>query len=126
MRKIAKVKVIGKTIAQSPERKKNIELELARFIEILKTSANLLKIILFGSVASGNIHQWSDIDLVIIEDTNLSFYERIKRIRKLLRPRIGTDLMVYTPVEFEFLCEKKPFFKNEIVGRGKILYERAL
>ncbi len=35
------------------------------------------KIILFGSMASNHVGEWSDLDLVVIKDTALSFFERL-------------------------------------------------
>ena len=46
-------------------------------------------------------------------------------MRRLLRPRIGLDLLVYTPDEFEQLCRERPFFRDEVLGKGKVLYEQS-
>jgi hypothetical protein len=43
----------------------------------------------------------------------------------LLQPRVGIDILVYTPVEFENLCKERAFFREEILGKGKILYEQV-
>jgi hypothetical protein len=71
----------------------------------------------------GQVHEWSDIDLVVIEQTQLPFFQRIKKIRKLIKPKVGMDIMVYTPDEFDQLCIDRPFFREEIVAKGKIVYE---
>lgn len=39
------------------------------------------KIILFGSLARGDTHEWSDIDLLIVKDTDASYGERVKELR---------------------------------------------
>ena len=83
------------------------------------------KVILFGTLATGRINEWSDIDLVVVEQTELSFFQRLRRIRKLLQPRVGTDVMVYTPAEFNQLSAESPFFRDEIVAKGKVVYERG-
>jgi len=75
-------------------------------------------------MATGLIQPWSDIDLVIVQRTQLQFLRRIHEARRLLRPRVATDIFVYTPGEFEDLCRERLFFQEEIVGRGKVLYER--
>ena len=44
---------------------------------------------------------------------------------QLLRPRVGVDILVYTPAEFERLSHERAFVRNEIVGKGKVLYEQG-
>ncbi|MFA5781386.1 MAG: nucleotidyltransferase domain-containing protein, partial [Bacteroidales bacterium] len=41
------------------------------------------KIILFGSFASGNANENSDIDLLIVKKTKEPFYQRLRQVRKL-------------------------------------------
>jgi len=75
-------------------------------------------------MAGGPLHAWSDIDLVIMQRTKLPFMQRIHAARRLLRPRVATDIFVYTPQEFANLCKERLFFQEEILRRGKVLYER--
>ncbi len=70
---------------------------MSRCIPLLKEYGPPEKVILFGTLAIGQVHEWSDIDLVVIERTRLPFFQRIKKIRKLLKPEVGMDIMVYTP-----------------------------
>lgn len=109
----------------SPERKKLLDQELVRYIGLLTEHGAPEKVILFGTLAKGRIHEWSDIDLVVIEQTHLPFFQRLKKVRKLLQPKVGMDIMVYTPEEFDQLCADRPFFKEEIVAKGRIVYERG-
>ena len=108
-----------------PKRKKLLEEELTRYLSLLTEHGNPEKVILFGTLATGRINEWSDIDLVVVEQTDLSFFERLRRIRKLLQPRVGIDVMVYTPEEFNQLSAERPFFSDEIVAKGKVVYERG-
>jgi hypothetical protein len=62
---------------------------------------------------------------VVIEKTSLPFFQRLRKVRKLLRPKVGTDIIVYTPEEFDQLCAKRPFFREEIVAKGKVIYEHG-
>ncbi len=104
-------------------RKKQLDQELARYLDLLKMNGALEKVILFGTLADGNISEWSDIDLVVVEKTSLPFFKRLQKIRKLLRPKVGMDIMVYTPEEFDQLCVERPFFREEIIQKGKVIYE---
>jgi len=109
----------------SAERKQLLNQELNRCLRLLVEHISPEKVILFGTLAQGSVNMWSDIDLVIVERTLLPFFQRIKRVRKLLQPKVGMDIMVYTPEEFDQLCVERPFFQEEIVARGKIVYERS-
>jgi predicted nucleotidyltransferase len=83
------------------------------------------KIILFGSLASAQVREWSDLDLAIIKDTSQPFFQRLKEVALLCRPSVGVDFLVYTPDEFaRMLAEENPFIVAEIVQKGKVLYER--
>lgn len=114
----------------SQERKSTLERELQRYVRLLTSQddaerrAGLERIIVFGSMASGEIGPWSDIDLVIVQRTDLPFIKRVRQVRQLLKPRVGTDILVYTPSEFEQLCQERPFVRQEIVEKGIVLYER--
>jgi len=104
-------------------RKLLLQKELEKDIEILKNKYDPDKIILFGSLGSGKIKEWSDIDLIIIKDTEISFYERIKEILLLLKPTVGMDIFVYTPEEFSEMKERL-FIKEEVLQKGRVVYEK--
>ncbi len=77
-------------------RKQQLEAELERCLELLIDHGPPKKVILFGSMAQDDVNEWSDIDLIIVEETDLPFLKRIKKHRNLLKPRIGMDIAVYT------------------------------
>lgn len=108
----------------SVERKQRLEKELTRFVQLLTEHNDPERIIVFGSLASGEIHAWSDIDLVIIEETDQSFLQRSRTVRRLLQPAVGADILVYTPEEFERMRQERPFVQDEILAKGVVVYER--
>lgn len=110
---------------KSRQRKELLARELERYLHLLTTHSDPERIIVFGSMASGEVTAWSDIDLVIIQQTSLPFLKRLRQVRKLLKPRVGTDILVYTPSEFEQLRQVRPFFQDEILAKGVVLYERV-
>ncbi len=99
--------------------------ELERWVGILSADYAPEKIMLFGSFARGSVEAWSDVDMIIIKDTDKPFLERMKEVFLLLRPRAGLDVLVYTPEEFANLCKSKLFFRQEILPQGKTIYERG-
>lgn len=106
------------------ERRALLEAELKRYLEILAKDYRPQKVLLFGSMAEDRVKDWSDLDLVIIKETRKRFLERTKEVMQLLRPRVGVDILVYTPAEFEQLSRERPFVRDEILGKGKIVYEK--
>lgn len=105
-------------------RQRMLEAELQRYVSILKEQYHPERILLFGSLATGNISEWSDIDLVIIKNTPQRFLDRTKTVLQLLHPKVGVDILVYTPDEFTRLAEERTFAQNEIMRKGSVIYER--
>lgn len=87
--------------------------EVKAFTAILKETFPVKEIYLYGSFATGEIHEGSDIDLIIIGDFNERFFERIGKILDL------TDLpiepLVYTVEEFEELKNLQSPFIMEVL-----------
>jgi predicted nucleotidyltransferase len=112
----------GESLAD--ERLQVLEHELARYVWLLCGCEGLHRVIVFGSLSTGDTHPWSDIDLLIVQDTDLPFLKRSRALRELLQPRVGTDLLVYTPAEFARLSAERPFVRQAILERGRVVYER--
>jgi predicted nucleotidyltransferase len=106
----------------SQKRKTKLENELKRLIpEIVKFGVE--KIILFGSLNSGDVHKSSDIDLIIIKRTEKKFFERLDELYNYLNPKVSIDIFVYTPEEFEKMKEENSFIKLAL-KKGKVIYEK--
>jgi len=91
------------------------------------------KVILFGSYAIGNPTEDSDLDVLVVLDSEemaKNFDEKIKRdmpISKTLiniNRKIAMDLITYSKAEYEYLIKQNDFFVKEINNTGYILYER--
>lgn len=98
-----------------------IEKMLVRLIE----QYHPIKVILFGSYATGNLTEDSDIDLLIIKETQENFIDRWCAVGKILagtHPSIPVDTIVLTFQEIEKRLFKGDQFINDIVKNGKILY----
>ena len=84
------------------------------------------KIILFGSYASGNPNNDSDLDLLVIKDTDLPRHKRSFDIQKsLIGSMIPMDILVYTKSEYEQEKDEKSSFLYSAIKTSKVLYERA-
>jgi predicted nucleotidyltransferase len=73
------------------------------------------KIILFGSAALGDADEYSDIDLIVIKDTDKPFLQRLAEAASFISPYISVDLLVYTPKEIEAMIEEEnPFIQQAL------------
>ena len=82
------------------------------------------KIILFGSYASGNPGPESDVDILVVMDTPDGPWPVMEAIWKALpRRSFGLDLLVRSQAEIDRRLADEDWFTQEIVGKGKILYE---
>jgi predicted nucleotidyltransferase len=86
---------------------------------------NPKKIILFGSYAYGEPTEDSDIDLLVIKNTNETPMQRWIRLRRLLMTpdvMISITPFVYTEKELNERLGIKDFFIEEILKKGVVLY----
>ena len=84
------------------------------------------KIILFGSYAYGQPDRDSDIDLLIIKNTQERPIDRrvaVARIASDPKRLIPLEVIVLTPEEVRERLEIGDQFLREILGRGDVLYE---
>lgn len=86
------------------------------------------KIILFGSYAYGTPDTGSDVDLLIIKETEERPIDRRVTVRRITyTPRRGLPFspLVITPQELARRLEMGDPFYHEIVTRGEVLYARS-
>ena len=94
-----------------PGRREEILAELTRFVADLKARLPIQRVYLYGSFATGDIHEGSDIDLLIIGDFQERFVDRIGKILDLTE--LPIEPLVYTPKEFdEMLASNNPFLRT--------------
>ncbi len=101
------------------ERREEYYRSLMEFVARLKAEHGVEEVYLFGSFATGDIHEGSDIDLVIVGDFKKRFSERISEILTL------TDLpiepLAYTRDEFEGMKAAGNPFIGEVLRTGRAL-----
>ncbi len=106
--------------ADVEERRERLQAELERVRRVLAQDRRVHRLLLFGSLATGEVHEWSDLDLVVIMETPLGFVDRGLEVRRLLRPRVGTDIVVYTPEEFRS-SQQRLFVQEEVLRKGVVV-----
>jgi predicted nucleotidyltransferase len=74
---------------------------------------------LYGSVARGTEDEHSDVDLVLIRDTSLSFFDRIREVFDLVFALGKVDLMIYTDRERRDIIDGPGrYFMKDVFQKG--------
>lgn len=103
-----------------------LESELDRLIKVVAGEFGAERIILFGSMAGTRhrVNEWTDLDLIVVAETELPFHRRAGEILKSARPEVGVDVFVYTPLEWERMKAESPFIREDVLEKGRVVYER--
>jgi predicted nucleotidyltransferase len=107
------------------KRRQQLESALADVLSTLISKYQPDKIILFGSVATGQVAEWSDIDLLIVKDTDVPFLERLKEVALLCAAPVGVDYFVYTQAELDAMIDAGNPFIRQALKEGQPLYDRG-
>jgi HEPN domain-containing protein/predicted nucleotidyltransferase len=85
------------------------------------------RIILYGSHARGMAGEDSDIDILIVKETDERPAKRRMEVEKFLADReLPIDITVYTPQEIRYLFSIGSPFISEIIKEGKVVYMRKV
>jgi len=103
---------------------KYTEEQINTIVNIIVSGYQPEKIFLFGSLAKGESNASSDIDLLVIKETNEQFYKRPLKIHNLFNPYIyDIDVHIYTPNEFEKYSKIINTIPYLVSKNGRLLYE---
>ena len=81
------------------------------------------RIILFGSAARGDADADSDLDVLVIKDTEEPFVHRLETMATLCPPGVHADILVYTPEELRLMVADNNPFIVRALAEGKVVYE---
>ena len=88
-------------------------------------NTNATKAIVFGSYARGQADQYSDLDLIIVADTDRSFFKRHTEYSGIYEIwRKGLDMLIYTPQELAQMASENNRFIERAFEEGVVIYER--
>lgn len=103
----------------------NQETRLRQITETLVERVHPEKIVLFGSQAAGQERSDSDIDLLVILESDLRRDQRQEFVSRALRPRhFPMDILAYTPNEVAACAASPDSFIAHILRTGRVLYDR--
>ncbi len=96
---------------------------LAAAVQRLRAALDPELVVLFGSRARGTATRRSDLDLLIVWETQEPHLARIGRVLQLLADSPWPlEVIAYTPRELE--ARRHSPFMRTILNEGKVLYER--
>ena len=99
--------------------------EIERIKQQIIEKFNPVRIVLFGSLARGNYHEGSDIDLLIIQESVSDRMAITSQYYKEIDYDIPTDFVITTPEGYA--CGNSDLtnvFAKNIQQEGVVLYER--
>ncbi|UCF99617.1 MAG: nucleotidyltransferase domain-containing protein [Spirochaetaceae bacterium] len=93
------------------------------------------KILVFGSYARGDAHQYSDLNLCVIVDPGDShpleewpskswLYRAANLIQHIASEEVAVDPYVFTEAEFDALRDKEHPLVERILEEGRVVYEQ--
>jgi len=82
------------------------DLRLEKYKDVIKKlktrlEGRVINAYIFGSLSTGKLHNESDIDLILIKETNTKFIQRTFEFEDLFDIYPDIDILVYTQDEFD-------------------------
>jgi uncharacterized protein len=100
--------------------------QIEKVAVLLAEAVGAERVILFGSHARGEAHDMSDVDLMIVAESDLPRFKRSRALYAMLRPYpFPMDLVVYTPREVERAKQSPLSFVSRVLQEGKSVYVRG-
>lgn len=99
--------------------------QIAQRLRPIFEQHHIARAIVFGSLARGKASRRSDLDLIVVMDTDKRFLDRYDALlAPIVRavPERAVDLLIYTPEELVRLASRR--FIATALREGKIIYER--
>lgn len=81
------------------------------------------KVILFGSYAQGKPTRDSDVDLLVVMETDEQVIHAAARISAAIDHPFPLDIFVVKPSELEASFARKGVFATEVMAKGIVLHE---
>ena len=122
----------GHPMDETPARRKNERMNIIQMATIREMGRLIgerfqaRRVVLFGSYARGQADENSDVDLLVVMDSDAPWLERSVPIRKALSERWiePVDVIVRSPRIFEEKKNQPYTLEHEAMKDGVVLYER--
>lgn len=95
-----------------------MELSAVRLI-LQRYSGLFQKAYVYGSVPRGGADEQSDVDLILVRETKLPFFDRIREVFEIVRELAPVDIPIYTGEELtRLLGEPGRYLLKDIIAKG--------
>jgi uncharacterized protein len=99
------------------------EKEIRNLIDRIVTRIQPQQVIIFGSYAKDTATSKSDLDILVIKETELPMANRADDLKPILsNSLVPVDVHIYTPEEVEEYGREPFSFINCILNSGKIVF----
>jgi len=105
------------------EKSEEIFRKINDYINEVVKRLNPRLVILFGSFATGDINEGSDIDILVVANFKEAFLDRIRTLTDVNTFKIPIEPVGYTPEEFDEMKNRKNAFIMEVLEKGKVMYK---
>ena len=119
------IEQIAARIPDSPPDARPRRAQLAEVVAQIAEAFRPERIVLFGSRAYGAPTYDSDVDLMVIMETDLPNPEQAFQIHTSLdlRPTFALDILVRRPDQIALGLAEGDFFIEDVIGKGIVLYD---
>lgn len=89
---------------------------------LLRHSFLFSRAYIYGSVARGREDEHSDVDLILIRETEQPFFDRVREVFDIVLSLAPIDMLIYTEQEFQrLLMEPGRYFLKDIAATGVMI-----
>lgn len=100
--------------------------EIDEIVRRIVVRMDPLKVIIFGSYAKGTATASSDLDVLVVKDTELPMASRVEELRPILETSVfRVDVHVYTQEEVDAYGSESVSFIRSVLRTGRLVYTRS-
>lgn len=103
------------------QRREKLDLALTRVTEQL-VSLGAVRIVLFGSLAHNQTHEYSDLDLLVVMPSIRTGKEWADLLYEQVDRQVAADLVVYSAEEYAEMLPRSAFLQG-IESSGRVIHD---
>lgn len=98
---------------------------IQKIVDFIQTAIEPEKIILFGSIISGNRNVYSDIDLLLVVRDSSMKNSQTEIIQNYIRElSLHADVLIFDEQEFEIMAQKTNSFISAVLKSKIMVFEK--
>lgn len=84
----------------------------------MRARLEIQRVLVFGPYARGDYDAYSDLDVIIIYETECPFLERFRDFEALFDLPMAVELLAHTPAEFDAMIEAGNPFTHHVLSEA--------